>query len=132
MALVIQIKKEQRIIINGAVLENVSGRTVSIAVKNEAAILRSEDVLTADAAVTPARRVCFASQCAYLFPDRKDEHLRDFEQFLVSYLEAAPSAREIARRVCRRRCRQLLRCPQAGSAIDRTRRRPSGTCPGAT
>jgi flagellar biosynthesis repressor protein FlbT len=99
MALVIQIKKEQRIIINGAVLENVSGRTVAIAVKNEAAILRSEDVLTADAAVTPARRVYFALQCAYLFPDRKDEHLRDFEQFLVSYLEAAPSAREIARRV---------------------------------
>jgi flagellar protein FlbT len=43
--------------------------------------------------------VYFALQCAYLFPDRKDEHLRDFEQFLVSYLEAAPSAREIARRV---------------------------------
>ena len=99
MALVIQIKKEQRIIINGAVLENVSGRTVAIAVKNEAAILRSEDVLTADGAITPARRVYFALQCAYLFPDRKDEHLRDFEQFLVSYLEAAPSAREIARRV---------------------------------
>jgi flagellar biosynthesis repressor protein FlbT len=98
MALVIQIKKEQRIIINGAVLENVSGRPVSIAVKNEAAILRSEDVLTAEAAVTPARRVYFALQCAYLFPDRKDEHLRDFEQFLASYLEAAPSAREIAER----------------------------------
>lgn len=99
MALVIQIKKDQRIIINGAVLENVSGRTVSIAIKNEAAILRSEDVLTADAAITPARRIYFALQCAYLFPDHKDEHLRDFEQFLTSYLEAAPSAREIARRV---------------------------------
>jgi flagellar protein FlbT len=127
MALVIQIKKEQRIIINGAVLENVSGRTVAIAVKNEAAILRSEDVLTADAAVTPARRVYFALQCAYLFPDRKDEHLRDFEQFLVSYLEAAPSAREIAACSRRRWGRQLLRRAQAGSAIDRTRRRTSRT-----
>jgi flagellar biosynthesis repressor protein FlbT len=99
MALVIHMKKEQRIIINGAVLENVSGRTVSIAVKNEAAILRSEDVLTADAALTPASRVYFALQCAYLFPERKRDHLGDFEQLLASYLEAAPSAREIAARV---------------------------------
>jgi flagellar protein FlbT len=99
MALVIQIKKEQRIIINGAVLENVSGRTVSIAVKNEAAVLRSEDVLTVDAAVTPARRVYFALQCAYLFPESKRDHLRDFEQLLASYLQAAPSAGEIGERV---------------------------------
>lgn len=99
MALVIHMKKDQRIIINGAVLENVSGRTVSIAVKNEAAILRSEDVLTPDAAVTPASRTYFALQCAYLFPESKREHLRDFEQLLASYLEAAPSAGEIAGRV---------------------------------
>ncbi len=95
MALVIHMKKEQRIIINGAVLENVSGRTVSIAVKNEAAILRSEDVLTADDAITPARRIYFALQCAYLFPESKQGHLRDFEQLLASYLQAAPSASEI-------------------------------------
>lgn len=99
MALVIHMKKEQKIIVNGAVLENVGRRTVSIAVKNEAAILRSEDVLTADAAVTPARRVYFALQCAYLFPERKPDHLRDFEQLLASYLQAAPSACQIATRV---------------------------------
>lgn len=96
MALVIHMKKDQRMIINGAVLENVSGRTVAIAVKNEASILRSEDVLTADAAETPARRVYFALQCAYLFPESQDEHLRDFWELLASYLQAAPSAGEIA------------------------------------
>ena len=99
MALVIHMKKDQKIIINGAVLENVSGRMVSIAVKNEAAILRSEDVLTPEAAVTPASRTYFALQCAYLFPESKREHFRDFEQLLASYLAAAPSAREIAGRV---------------------------------
>ena len=96
MALVIHIKKKQRIIINGAVIENVSGRTVSIAVRNQAAILRSEDVLTADEAVTPASRVYFALQCAFLFPASEAEHLRDFDRLLESYLQAAPSAREIA------------------------------------
>lgn len=96
MALVIHMKKKQRIIINGAVLENVSGKTVSIAVRNQAAVLRSEDVLTAGEAVTPASRVYFALQCAFLFPASKAEHLRDFHQLLQSYLEAAPSAREIA------------------------------------
>jgi flagellar biosynthesis repressor protein FlbT len=97
MALVIHMKKDQRMIINGAVLENVSGRTVAIAVKNEAAILRSEDVLTADAADTPARRVYFALQCAYLFPDSQGDHLRDFLELLASYLHAAPSADAIGR-----------------------------------
>lgn len=97
MALVIHMKKDQRMIINGAVLENVSGRTVAIAVKNEAAILRSEDVLTAEAADTPARRVYFALQCAYLFPDSRGDHSRDFLELLASYLQAAPSADAIGR-----------------------------------
>lgn len=99
MALVIHMKKDQRMIINGAVLENVSGRTVAIAIKNEASILRSEDVLTADAADTPARRVYFALQCAYLFPESQDEHLLNFRELLASYLQAAPSAGEIASRI---------------------------------
>jgi flagellar protein FlbT len=141
MALVIQLKKEQRIIINGAVLENVSGRTVSIAVKNEAAILRSEDVLTADAAITPARRVYFALQCAYLFPERKEEHLRDFEEFLASYLEAAPSAGGIAERVLAaieggsfygalKQARRLIE--HEGELLGRARARPAQAHAAAT
>jgi flagellar protein FlbT len=94
--LVIHLRKGQQAIVNGAVLENVTGRTVSLAVKNEAKVLRSDDVLDPSSAQTPASRVYYALQCAYLFPDRGAVHLRAFEDFLQSYLAAAPSAAPIA------------------------------------
>lgn len=93
MALVIHLKKDAQVIINGAVLENVSGRTVSLAVKNDAAILRGDDVLRPDAACTPATRVYYALQCAYLFPERRGQHLELCSDLLHSYTQAAPSAR---------------------------------------
>ena len=95
MALVIHLKKDARVIINGAVLENASGRTISFLVKNEAAILRHNDVLLPEEASTPAARVYFALQCAYLFPKDRASHLAQFQELLASYLGAAPSARPL-------------------------------------
>ncbi|MGF1641967.1 MAG: flagellar biosynthesis repressor FlbT [Rhodospirillales bacterium] len=100
MALVINIKKGQQIIINGAVIENVTGKTVSIAVKNEASILRSSDILTPDSALTPAGRVYYALQCVYLFPDRREDYLRHFKELIGSYGRAAPSSGPIIEAVC--------------------------------
>lgn len=95
MALVIHIKKDQQIILNGAVVENASGKTISLVLKNEAAVLRSEDILAPDDAVTPAGRVYYALQCVYLFPERRGAHLRTFNDLAGSFLRAAPSARSI-------------------------------------
>ena len=95
MPLKIQIKGGQRIIINGAVLENISQRTVSLFVKNEASILREDDILTAEQASTPAGRLYYALQCLYLFPQASDRYLPVFKELSSSYLEAAPSAEAI-------------------------------------
>lgn len=95
MPLVIHLKKDQQIIVNGAVLQNVSGRTVSVAVRNEAAILRDSDVLPPEGASTPASRAYFALQCAYLFPDQRAESLVRARELLAAYLDAAPSAAPI-------------------------------------
>lgn len=92
MALVIHLKKDGRVIVNGAVLENASGRTISLVVKNEAAILRDDDVLQPEEASTPANRIYFALQCAYLFLDQRPRHLAQFAELLASYVAAAPSA----------------------------------------
>lgn len=100
MALVLNIKKGQQVIINGAVIENVSAKTISISIKNEAAILRSTDILTPESAVTPAGRVYYALQCVYLFPDRRDEYLRHFKDLVGSYVRAAPSSGPIAEAIC--------------------------------
>ena len=96
MALVLNVKKGQQVIINGAVIENVSGKTISLSIKNEAAILRSTDILTPESAVTPAGRIYYALQCVYLFPDRRDEYLRHFKDLVGSYVQAAPSSVPIA------------------------------------
>jgi len=100
MALVINIKKGQQVIINGAVIENMTAKTISISVKNEASILRSTDILNPESAVTPAGRIYYALQCAYLFPEGRDEYLRHFKDLVASYVRAAPSSGPIVEAIC--------------------------------
>lgn len=92
MPLKIQLKKGQKIIINGAVLENASSRTASLLVMNNASILRDADILTAEDAVTPAARVYYSLQCMYLFPEQRDTYLPSLNEFIEAYDKAAPSA----------------------------------------
>lgn len=95
VALVIHLKKDQQVVLNGAVIENTSGRSISISVKNEAAILRSSDILAPEDAATPATRAYYALQCVYLFPERAGHYLPIFNALVESYGEAAPSARPL-------------------------------------
>ena len=99
MPLKIQIKAGQQIIINGAVIENAGPRNVSLIVKNEAAILRANDILTPENAATPSSRVYYALQCMYLFPGRKNEYLRQFNELIDSYVEAAPSSQDTVNQI---------------------------------
>jgi len=95
MPLKIQLKKGQKIIINGAVLENASSRTASLLVINNASIMRDADILTPEDAITPAARAYYSLQCMYLFPEETDTHLPRFNQFIEAYEKAAPSSAEI-------------------------------------
>ena len=80
VALVIHLKKDQQIVLNGAVIENTSGRSISLSVKNEAAILRSSDILAPEDAATPASRAYYALQCVYLFPERAAALFTDLQR----------------------------------------------------
>lgn len=91
MALLIHIKKGKKLIINGAVLENVSERTISFLLKNEVDVLRCDDVLAPDEAATPAGRIYYALQCLYLFPNRRECYLPVFSELIEIYRQAAPS-----------------------------------------
>lgn len=95
MPLKINLKKNQKIIINGAVLENNNSRAVSFTLLNSTAILRDTEILTAEEAVTPASRVYYALQCMYIIPESEIEHRKNFEAFLEDYESAAPSSSEI-------------------------------------
>ncbi len=93
MPLMIELKGGEKIIVNGAVLEN-AGSTASLRVLNESSVLRQSEVMTEAEAVTPAGRVYFCLQCAYLFPEKRDEHINMFAGYLEDYLAACPSMLE--------------------------------------
>ena len=82
-------------IINGAVVENV-GTNAKFVVHNESAILREKEVLTDEDTATPASRVYYSLQCAYVFPQQKEEHLARFREFLSDFIKACPSTGEVA------------------------------------
>ncbi|TVR78062.1 MAG: flagellum biosynthesis protein FlbT [Rhodospirillales bacterium] len=99
MALLIHLKKGRKIIINGAVLENASGRTASFLMCNEAEVLRSEDVLPPEDALTPAGRVYYALQCLYLFPDQRPSYRAAFVALIKAFQEAVPSTAPTVTRI---------------------------------
>ena len=84
--------------INGAVVEN-SGPNAKILVHNQATILREKEVLSMEDSGTPASRVYFALQCAYVFTDKQDEYLDLTENLLTDYVTACPSAEPIAQKI---------------------------------
>ena len=91
----IDFRAGDKIIINGAVIENL-GSNSRLSIHNEAAILRGKEVLSAEDSNTPASRVYFSLQCAYIFPQNEAEYVKSFESFLRDYVAACPSSKSIA------------------------------------
>jgi flagellar biosynthesis repressor protein FlbT len=98
MPLKLEMKMGDRIIINGAVVE-VASPHAKIMVLNQAALLRGKEILSEEQAVTPATRVYFALQSAYLFPDFADQYLEQFEEYVEQYKIACPSAGDIVENI---------------------------------
>ena len=92
MPLKLDFKAGEKLVINGAVVENVGGNA-KLLVHNESAIIREKEILTQAETNTPAARVYFALQCAYMFPRHEEEYLATFREFLGDYIKAAPSAK---------------------------------------
>ena len=98
MPLTINLKPGEKLIVNGVVLQN-SHHTAKLLVHNEASLLREKDIITEEAADTPARRVYFAVQCQYLFPDKREFYLPLIHRFLREFGDAAPSALPIVQKI---------------------------------
>lgn len=95
MPLKLDFKAGDKMIINGTVIENV-GANAKLLVHNEASILREQDIISETERLTPASRVYYALQCAYIFPDQAERYLSECKELLQQYLSAAPSAQSIA------------------------------------
>lgn len=100
MPLLIDLKPGEKVIINGAVLEN-AGANTKLRICNESAILRQKEILVEEDANTPASRVYFCLQCAYIFPERRSHYIEFYATLLNDYLEACPSAHSIGEEIHR-------------------------------
>jgi len=91
MPLKLTLKASEKIIVNGAVLTNGSTKT-TFTIENSAVILRQKDILQAEDANTPAKRIYFYIQLAYLDEEGREEHLETMRQLVQDFLRAVPTA----------------------------------------
>jgi len=100
MPLAINLKPNERLIVNGVVIQN-SAAAAKLLIHNNAAVLREKDIVTEEGANTPALRIYFAIQCRYLFPAKEAAYLPLIHQFIQEFETAAPSTAELTREIRR-------------------------------
>ena len=89
MALKVELKPGERIIVGESVITNQQQRT-RLLIDGNAPILRERDILTADRATTPAARIYLAIQLMYTSRDPRAQHDIYFT-LIGEILRAAPS-----------------------------------------
>ena len=89
MALKVELKPGERVIIGDCVVTNTDQRT-RLVIEGEAPILREKDILTPDGADTPAKRIYLAVQLMYTSRDPRAHHEIYFT-LVRDTLSAAPS-----------------------------------------
>ena len=89
MSLKVELKPHERLIIGNCVVTNSDQRT-RLFIDGNAPILREKDILTAETANSPARRIYFAVQLMYL--DNDISKLRgEYFELVNDIVTAAPS-----------------------------------------
>lgn len=89
MALKVELKPGERIILGECVITNADQRT-RLLIEGGVPVLREKDILTLDAADTPAKRIYFAVQLMYTSRDPRAQHEVYFA-LVRDILQAAPS-----------------------------------------
>jgi flagellar biosynthesis repressor protein FlbT len=90
MALKVELKPNERIIVGSAVIRNGEQRT-RFFIEGDAPILREKDILTPRTAESPAQKIYLAVQLMYLTGDLSG-HNAFYFPLVQEFLKAAPSA----------------------------------------
>ncbi len=85
MALKLSLKPGEKFVVNGAVIQNGERRS-SLIIQNKVSILREKDIMTAEQANTPARRIYFPIMLCYLDPANKEQYLMEFMARMTEFL----------------------------------------------
>ena len=88
MPLKLSLKPGEKFVLNGAVVQNGDRRS-SLLLQNKASVLREKDIMQADEASTPGRRIYFPVMMMYLDPATGADALHDeFVQRLTEFMGA--------------------------------------------
>ena len=94
MPLKLILKPGEKVIINQAVVLN-GGEKTELVLQNKASVLRERDIMTEEKADSPAKRIYFAAQMMYMFPDKERHYQGKFNELVASFIEAVPSSTPI-------------------------------------
>jgi len=100
MGLKLSLKPGEKIAVNGAVIVN-GDRRAEFIVENKASILRERDIMRAEEATTPARRVYLPVMMMALDPAERTRLFHEFEQRLteIAGVLSDPSALSICLKI---------------------------------
>jgi flagellar biosynthesis repressor protein FlbT len=91
MALKVELKANERIIIGGCVITNIDQRARLLIEGERVPILREKDILTPETADTPAKLIYLAVQLMYLSTEPQEHHPTYFN-LVREMMNAAPSS----------------------------------------
>ena len=97
MALKVELKPGEKLLVGNCIITNSDQRT-RLFIDGRAPILREKDILTAETANTPAKRIYLAVQLMYIEEDiglTRDQYFA----LINDFLEAVPSSTEIVNQI---------------------------------
>jgi flagellar protein FlbT len=95
MGLKLTLKAGEKIAINGAVLVN-GERRAEFVIENRASVLRERDIMRAEEATTPARRVYLPVMMMALDPEARAMVFGEFERRLTEFAGAVSDPRALS------------------------------------
>ena len=85
MPLKLSLKPGEKFVLNGAVVQN-GDRRGTLILQNKASVLREKDIMQAEEASTPARRVYFPIMMMYLDEDGADKYYEEFARRMNEFM----------------------------------------------
>lgn len=94
MALKLSLKPGERIVVNGAVIENGDRRSVFV-IENRARVLRESDIMQPEDAVTPASLIYLAVMMMYIELEPGKALFADYDKRMREFTNAVTTAQAL-------------------------------------
>jgi len=93
MALKVTLKANEHMIVGGAAVKNISGKSATLLIENEVPLLREKEIMRDNEADTPCKRIYLLTQLMYIDPANLSRYHKLYWKLTGEIIEAAPSTR---------------------------------------